>query len=388
MVRGRRDYTALRPLCFRLCALTVLLVLHRMVAVAQVVHAGPLQTEADILRSLYHTNSRLALDIGAFALADTNVMPLTAAGRPFRLPSTFVGEVGYYRLTAGRSLSIRQGSWTVGWTNAVSDLYQGNRDAVRVYLAAERGDSVYPSNASISVHLDRSDIHHWQVEYRAPVGRVSGVTVGARFHWLKVARLQRGSLAGESSGGAFAGDLLLQTTRGLPSHKVAGRGYALDVSATAAFGPNCAVTAVVQNLLSGVWVSELQRVESAVRVNQVVPDADGILHTSPLLFGQITREGFGGHLARHVALAFRRGHLGEDQVALLRNDGGWQAGVGLVRRSANGNRSCLVLWPSSMLWQVGLAYGQAEFHLGWSSLAPRDAKQAVASVRWSLTARQ
>jgi len=312
-------------------------------------------------------------------------MPLLAFGHPSRIPKTFDHDTGHYRSSSCRSMQVQWGGWQIGWTNLISDYFEGNRDATRLYLSVIREPSDPLPNGTPMAFMDRSDVHHWQVAYRTPLRHRLVAAVGVTAHWLVVSRLQKGAISGVSVGTTFDGDLLLRTTRGLPNSRICGRGYAVDFDAVLTPSERLVIAVCLENLFSGIWIRELQRIQSAVSVDKVIPDVNGFLHAEPVLSGQVSPESYCGKLPRHFALVARYTTEPVPALLIVRKDPEWRVAVGAEGPIRSKYRWWAVLWvKKARQWQLGASGGQWDLTLGWEGLAPTSARSAVLGLRWTL----
>jgi hypothetical protein len=292
--------------------------------------------------------------------ADTNVRPL------FREASTLVdaGDSFYYQSSSMFRFEHALGRWRVGYAYGQAERFRGNRGAAQLFLEAEQGELRNEGNTTVWASMNRSAVHRWSLSYE------DGATTGeARLryrlsaHYLALQRLQMGTLIGQRTGNQFDGALRLTTTRGLAPQEARGQGVALDAEATLEwrrwlFGVR------IENLWSTLEVQQAQLIAAQVRVNQLIPDADGFLRAPPLLEGRVERVQVQTRAARTVEVCATYA-TGGSQVALLtRYDFEWRFGVGV---GMDGLWS--VFWLHRPAWQVGYSSDRWQAMLmmdGWS----------------------
>lgn len=292
--------------------------------------------------------------------ADTNARPL------FRKASTLAdaGDSFYYQSSSMFRLEHALGRWRVGYAYGQAELFRGNRGAAQLFLEAEQGELRNEGAAPVAASLNRSAVHRWSLSYE------DGATTGeARLryrlsaHYLALQRLQMGTLIGQRTGNQFEGALRLTTTRGLAPQEARGQGVALDAEATLEwrrwlFGVR------IENLWSTLEVQQAQLIAAQVRVNQLIPDADGFLRAPPLLEGRVERVRVQTHAARTAEVCATYATGGAQVALLIRYDFDWRLGVGMGRSGL-----WSVFWLHRPAWQVGYSSDRWQAMLmmdGWS----------------------
>ena len=292
--------------------------------------------------------------------ADTNVRPL------FRKASTLAdaGDSFYYQSSSGFRFEQTVGKWRVGYAYGQAERFRGNRGAAQLFLEAEQGELRNEGNTTVWASMNRSAVHRWSLglEDSATIGEAR-LRYRLTAHYLVLQRLQVGTLIGQRAGNQFDGALRLTTTRGLPPQAIDGQGVALDAEATIEWR-RWLFGARVENLCSALEVQHAQHITAQVRVNQLIPDADGFLRAPPLLEGRVERVQVQTHAARTAEVCATYATGGAQVALLIRYDFDWRLGVGMGR---SGLRS--VFWLHRPAWQVGYSSDRWQAMLmmdGWS----------------------
>lgn len=360
-------------LCFALCR----------VCGGQTLLLASARSEGDLLNMAASQRRSGSVTIGVLGSVGTNVFAVSEAGIRTRLPLDFSGNSGWYRAGFLETVCVDQGAWSFRWGRLTSDLFEGNRDAVRLYLAASRDATTYPAGLQARAAMDRSDVSEWRIEYSSVLPR-SPWRVTAAFRGLEVHRVQRGTLTGSTTTDAFSGRLYFLTTRGLPSATVDGHGYALDFGVSRPLPDGASLAILLENVASTVRLRNIQLVEADVLVNEVVPDEHGFLHAPAWMSGQARNVPFRGSLKMLPAAVYVRPLARCDALVLARRDRDWRAALG-VRWPDKG--AWVLIWPSPGLWQAGLKRGRLQGQIGWYPLIPRSARHLSVGLGWSLPIR-
>jgi len=302
------------------------------------------------------------VEMGIIHHADTNVRPLLRQGTE----SDFNGRHAYYVGNRIYGMRLHRGKWELGYAYGQADLFQGNRGAAQLFLETERG-ALNPNTAyGVQATLNRSALQRWTLAYRDQLEltpstgdrRQEGVLrYRIALSWLVLQRVQVGDLAGQKRGDQFEGTLNLTTTRGLPPEAVDGRGVAFDVACELVWD-NGRLGVQVENLWSQLQIRQAQRIEARIRVNQLIPDADGFLRAPPFLEGR-TQTIRVAQRALPAVQGFLSGVWADTEAALLwRYDFEWVIGVGMKRGTLWGivwlNRPTLQLGYTTARWNLTL----------------------------------
>lgn len=238
---------------------------------------------ANLINSLSAEALPRSIEINTLYLADTNVRPLLrhASGTEFPGARSYLTGASLYEVR------LRWERWEVRYAYGQADLFEGDSGAARLFLESEqerlRPDTTYP----VSATLNRSATHRWTLAYHGTVHMPNTrlrYCVGLSYVHLQ--RVQLGWLQGQKTGDSFTGRLTLLTTRGVPAPQIGGEGYLLSVGASLEHA-DWTISLFVDNLWSYLRVRTLQQIDATVRVNQLVPDADGFLRAPPFLEGRV-----------------------------------------------------------------------------------------------------
>lgn len=309
--------------------------------------------------------------------ADTNVRPLFRKA----LALASAGDAFYYQSSSGFRLEQTVGKWRVGYAYGQAERFRGNRGAAQLFLEAEQGELRNEGNTTVWASLNRSAVHRWWLGFEdsATIGEAR-LRYRLTAHHLALQRLQVGTLIGQRAGNQFDGALRLTTTRGLTPQEVRGRGAALDAEATLEwrrwlFGVR------IENLWSTLEVQQAQRITAQVRVNQLIPDADGFLRAPPLLEGRTDRVQVNGIAARTAQVCASYTTGGYQAALLARYDFEWVQGIGFGKGAFWG-----VFWLHRPAWQVGYTSDRWQATLvmeGWSLERSRRVSASLGySVAW------
>jgi len=351
---------------------------------AQRLFTGSIRSDPELLDGLYKQDRSPRLELTLSATGDSNVTPLAGVDEARAATMRFGGSHGYGRTAYGFGVRAVSGPWEFRWVHGGADDYEGNGDAARVYLAAEGGAASYPDAGEPVAELNRNSMSRLVVGYETPVRGAHSVTVMAAASWLHADRVQLGRIAAVSHGEAMTGTLDLFTTRGLPSDRTGGDGYALDVGARTDLGKGWHALFWAENLLSSLRVGTLQHIQADVNVDVIVPDSDEFLHGISAMAGRVTEASLRESLMRRVAVAVRSEQPMADFLMIARHDRDWHVSAGFSRSSRRDGRVWVLISPYRFQWQVGASRGQWDLQLGWSTADPDMAYRGAATLRYRL----
>lgn len=350
----------------------------------QTVQLPPLWTLSEKVSSLVNESqlpSRFQFSTRMFVHAGNNVLPLKL-GDDKQLPPTEFKD-NYAHFTSYRlkdlSLSYRRLTFSYGYGKA--DFYDGNQGAAQLYLDSMSTGIDWQKTYDVNASLSRTFLHRWSVEYSLPFKRGHG-RFSVALHWLRVHRLQKGTLTGQMWLGQFQGDLNLLTTRGLPSHQTRSNGLALDLAAIVPINGQVRLGFWVENIFSGIWQRTLQGVTAKVATNTVEPDADGFLHAVPFLQGRIERKSLRAKARRIWTVGAAFGQRGSDWILLAQRERDWRVGVGYSFSVGQGKQVWLMVSERPFLWHLGVNTRGLQLLLGVDRWNKSSAKEATALVRW------
>ncbi len=301
--------------------------------------------------------SRRLLTTRAFFHADNNVLPLKLGDEKRLPPLRFGGDRAYFVAYRFKELSVTYRRWTLRYGHGKADFYEGNGSAAQLYLDA-MANAINPTGTyNVVASLNRTRLHRWSLDYAAPFrlnGRQGYFIV--TLHWLRLHRLQRGTLAGRMNFGQFRGDLRLLTTRGLPDEETQSNGVAVDVAVVIPIGKGWQLGIWSENLFSRLWQRTLQDITAQVATNVVEPDADGFLHAVPLLQGRVDRRSLTAVAKRRWALALSAPQGRNDWLLLAQRDAdGTQASLGYAWAMGKGRQVWLMGSLTRERWLLGLS---------------------------------
>jgi hypothetical protein len=326
----------------------------------------------------FHTASgHPRLEIEHMILASNNVQPLLQKADGNVL---FTGKQGYYRFAALNELRFSLTRWKLRYAFGVADHFEGDTGAVQLYLGGSNLSQFPASDTVVSATMNRSAVNRWTLEHIIPIHR------GQEEGWLLLAgslyltrRVQQGMLTGLWQNARFDGNLLLDTTRGLPPSEAHSIGWGMHLAFGLPLSEEWRFAFWGENLLGCVRQRKVQRVTARVLTNTVIPDADGFLHAAPLLSGRIDTLSRELSLQRRVTLGLaRRGETGT-WLLLASQDAGWEYTVG----TASGRHWFLLTLPRRE-WQVAYRRGQWELVLGLSEIDPARARHGSVQMRWAM----
>jgi hypothetical protein len=321
---------------------------------AQSVATPPTQLHGGTLTDFAPPKRFLELRLCAFA--DTNVRPLQERG----VVADFSGGRAYFRNASLSEARLRLNRWELRLAYGQADDYTGNTGAARLFLEAEQQQLLPDTEYPVAATLNRSAVRSWTVAYHgAWNSHNSKVRYTIGLSYLNLQRVQLGWLQGQKQGDTLEGDLTLLTTRGVPPSEIGGEGYALSAGVALESG-DWTLGVSVQNLWSHLRVRQLQRIEADVRVNRLVPDADGFLRAPPALEGRVEKLAIQRAARPHTEIALWRMGKTTDVGLLAFYESEWRTGLAFGWR---GHRSMVwaAYWqPYPVLW---LGYEQAHWHI-------------------------
>ncbi len=377
-----------RPiLCRRLLVVLILILSGLRPGWGQPLYIAPAETTADRIRFLVlPPESRpLEIEFHAFAVGDTNVMPLFAGANRSAARQTFNGSHAYFDGYRSYEAAISGGMWRISYASTTADLYQGNRDAAQLYLDS-LSNSINPyASMQPQVSMNRTAAIRWRVAYATPIRLVSHYdTLLMAANFLQMQRVQLGNLSGATTGNSFTGNLSILSTLGLPPGETRGYGLSLDMGLALDFGKRWRVEVSVDNLISQVWERHLQEINADVTTNTIQPDANGFLHDVPLLQGSVSSTSLADEIRRqyNAGLAFRQG--AQNWLLMVRRDVFWQAGAGFAMRSGREGLWWGLAWLQPFEWQTGFDLGNWQIQFGMSSFVPSSARRATINLLWRI----
>jgi hypothetical protein len=329
--------------------------------------------------------SHRLLTTRAFFHADNNVLPLKLGNEKRLPPLRFGGDRAYFVAYRFKELSVTYRRWTLRYGHGKADFYEGNGDAAQLYLDA-MANAINPTGTyDVVASLNRTRLHRWSLDYAAPF-RLNGrrgyfiVTL----HWLRLHRLQRGTLTGRMNFGQFRGDLRLLTTRGLPDEETQSNGIAMDVAVVIPIGQGWQLGIWSENLFSRLWQRTLQDITAQVATNVVEPDADGFLHAVPLLQGRVDRRSLTAVAKRRWALALSAPQGRNDWLLLAQRDAdGTQASLGYAWAMGKGRRVWLMRSLTRERWQLGVSLPRWQLFLSTDKFNSASAKRTSLCLQGS-----
>ncbi|MCX7967303.1 MAG: hypothetical protein N3B10_02305 [Armatimonadetes bacterium] len=366
-------------------ALTIfVLVLWKHLGFGQTIVTPPMWTTLEQVTSLVKDPKQpnhLQFAIRTFIHAENNVLPLKLGNDERLPPINFHGDCAYFADYRMKELSLSHRRWTLRHGYGKADFYEGNRDAAQLYLDTMSVGANPQKDYDVNASLSRTFLRRWTLEYTAPLKRGQG-QFSVAFHWLRVHRLQKGTLTGQMSLGQFDGDLLLLTTRGLPSSETKSNGVSVDFSAVAPIGERIKLGIWCENAFSKIWQRRLQQITAKVSTNKVEPDADGFLHAVPFLQGRIEKVSMEARAKQIwvVGAAFKQG--GEkDWVLIAKGETNWHIGIGCIFSFDREKRIWVMFNAPQPFWQVGISTSHFQFLLGVDKWSTTEAKEIATVVR-------
>lgn len=378
MLRSGLRRAGLQGLC--LCSLLYLFILS--VAVAAPLSVPPLSDEAErvdeLLTSSPELSNRYNLAVRHHLSAGTNVMPL-AWGNRKRVPTVrFIGEHASFQHATNNEMWLCVGHWRLRYASGLADNFEGSPGAAQLYLDSRAGEIDLTGNYIVRASLNRTALNRWTLEHRIPVKMPQGnvhLTLGAS--WLVVRRVQQGQLRGEMHAGQFDGNLLLDSTRGLPSPETTAQGMMWHLSAVAPVSERLRVGVWGEDLFGRVRGRRIQRVTARVLTDTVVPDADGFLHAAPLLHGRVDefayKLGVSSRWTVGAAMKQGSGHV----LAYASHHTDWRYSIGY-----GAPKSWILFHLPTKQWQIAYFTGGCNMVIGMSGIDLSRTKHVTLSVRW------
>ncbi|MFN3421011.1 MAG: hypothetical protein ACK40X_04715 [Armatimonadota bacterium] len=353
----------------------------------QTVQTPPSWTMAEQVTSLLNNPelpNHWQLATRAAIYASNNVLPLKL-GDDEKLPQTrFNDNQAFYVSHSLKDLALTRKRWTLRYGYGQANFYQGNRGAAQLYLDSKSDGIDWSKSYDVNASLKRTRLYRWTVEYLIPFKHGRGEILLA-IHWLRVHRLQEGTLTGQMWLGQFQGDLTLLTTRGLPRHETRSNGLALDIAAIAPVNDRIRVGFWSENIFSRIWQRTVQRVTAKVSTNTIEPDADGFLHAVPFLQGRIDRI---SSRVKAKQIWTIGATLRQDRnewilwILIFRRERDWQVGVGYSFPIGHKKRVWVMISEHPRFLQVGINTTQLQLLVGIDKLNASTTKGAMMVARW------
>jgi hypothetical protein len=353
----------------------------------QGVPVQPHWTTVDKLASLAEStiiSHRQAMMSRIFIHADNNVLPLRLGDKETLPQMRFEGSKAYYFHARFKELKVSYRQWLLHYGHGKADFYEGNKGAAQLFLDAKSNGVDWLKVYDVDAYLRRTHSHQWVLSYAAPVrlsGREGQCTIA--FRWLRVHRLQYGTLKGLMWLGQFQGDLKLLTTRGLPESETRSNGVALDVAIVVPLSDRLRAGIWVENLYSRIWQRTLQDITAKVATNTVEPDADGFLHAVPFMQGRIDRRSLNAKAKRlwaiGVAWQQRKGYW----LLLTEHDAiGTQVSIGYALAVGGRQKVWLMRTMGRDKWLIGIDTPQCRIHLLWDKFNADRVRRASINFAW------
>ena len=320
-----------------------------------------------------------AIETRALYLADTNVRPLQRKASAADHDATR----GYLISVQAYEARLRWQRWELAYAYGLADWFEGNRGAARLFLESEQRRLRQHTRYPVEATLNRSAVNCWTLTYR---GDLAVEAVRLRYHigvsYLHLQRVQQGRLQGQKEGDAFAGELTLLTTRGVPATRIGGYGYAAHAG-IALQTNRWGVSLSVENLWSHLRVRTAQRINATVRVNQLTPDADGFLRAPPLLEGRVSDQ------------ALERAARPRTEIALWQRDGARRFGViaahhadwrlaMALRWDVHGGALWMTYWQPYPMMTLGYESARWRITLGLDTLQPNMQRRLYGEFCWRI----
>ncbi len=316
--------------------------------------------------------------------ADNNVLPLKLGDEKQLPPLRFNGDRAYFVAYRFKELSVTYRRWALRYGHGKADFYEGNGGAAQLYLDAMANVISTTDTYDVVASLNRTRLHRWSLEYVTPlrIGNQKSQLV-MTLHWLRLHRLQHGTLTGRMNLGQFRGDLRLLTTRGLPNDEVRSNGLILDVSLLVPIGSDWRLGIWSGNLFSRLWQRTLQDIKAQVATNVVEPDADGFLHAVPFLQGRVDRRSLTTMAKRRWTLALSGSQGQNDWLLLAQRDvNGTQVSLGYAWEIGEGRKVWLMRSFGREQWQIGIDTSRWQLLLATDKFNSGSAKRASLSLAW------
>jgi hypothetical protein len=353
----------------------------------QDVPVQPHWTMVDKLASLAEStiiSHRQAMMSRIFIHADNNVLPLRLGDEETLPQMRFEGSKAYYFHARFKELGVSYRQWSLHYGHGKADFYEGNKGAAQLFLDAKSNGVDWLKVYDVDAYLRRTHSHQWVLSYAAPVrlsGREGQCTIA--FRWLRMHRLQYGTLKGLMWLGQFQGDLRLLTTRGLPESETRSNGVALDVAIVVPLSDRLRAGIWVENLYSRIWQGTLQDITAKVATNTVEPDADGFLHAVPFMQGRIDHRSLNAKATRLWAIGMawqqRKGYW----LLLTEHDAiGTQVSIGYALAVGGRQKVWLMRTMGRDKWLIGIDTPQCRIHLLWDKFNADRVRRASINFAW------
>ncbi len=313
--------------------------------------------------------------------ASNNVLPLKL-GDDEELPTTrFNANHAFYATHSLKDLALTRGRWTLRYGYGKADLYQGNRGAAQLFLDSKSGSIDWSKDYDVNASLKRTRLYRLTVEHVIPFKHGKG-QISLALHWLRVHRLQEGTLAGQTQSGQFQGDLILLTTRGLPRHKIRSNGLVLDVAAVVPINERIKFGLWGENVFSRIWQRTIQKITAKVATNIIEPDPDGFLHAVPFLQGRIEQTSLKVKAKQiwTIGAAFQQDRSKWILIFIRERD--WQVGVGYGFPIDHKKRVWVMISEHPRFLQVGIDTTQLQLMVSIDKLNASTSKRAMMVARW------
>jgi hypothetical protein len=334
----------------------------------QVVPIQTRWTTADKLVALTESNftsCRQALVSRFLIHADNNVLPLRLGDMETLPPMRFEGNKAYYFHARLKELGLNYRRWSLRYGHGKADFYEGNKGAAQLFLDTKSDSIDWLKVYEVDAYLRRTHSHQWALSYTTPVrlnGREGQCSIA--FRWLRVHRLQYGTLKGQMWLGQFQGDLKLLTTRGLPESETRSNGVALDVAIVLPLSEQLRMGIWVENLFSRIWQRTLQDITAKVATNTVEPDADGFLHAVPFMQGRIDRRSLNAKAMRLWTIGMAWQQWKNHWLLLTEHDAiGTKVSIGYALRFGERQKVWLMRTVGKNEWLVGIDASKCQIQL-------------------------
>ncbi|CUU09956.1 MAG: hypothetical protein N2045_03080 [Fimbriimonadales bacterium] len=340
---------------------------------AQPVYLAPLQSLPE-----FETRPSTGWNLRTAIQARTNVVPLL---QPEPQAGLLYGKTfAYYDQYRVAELYWTQEAWRFGYRYEVAERYAGNRAAAQLYLEASAGELNPATGGQVQVSMNRTALNRWWVDYmgRTPLPNAElryqvGLSLGV------MRRLQQGVLTGQKEGSVFHGDMRLDSTLGVPAEVRGGWFWTTHAELSLQTAQGWGLQVRGENLFSGVHVHRAQRIEARIVADQLEPDADGFLHTTPAVAGRVETVSLNRRVQPLWEITFWSLQPQPTLALTAQHHFDWRYSVGVFQR-----RHWLRLWLPQPAVEVGWRHGQFELVLLAEPRAPSQAQQLAIQVsqRW------
>ncbi len=375
------DNSKVHPLRTSLTA--ILLVVSALPGLAQSLNVAPSTTEGDRIRRLVGQlqNEPLTITIRGFARGDTDVIPLDKASERHGVRRIYNGTGPYFDAYESESIEASRGLWRFGYSWTRADLYQGNHDAAQVYLDSQSGSLTDAATGSPRATMNKTSATRWQLGYQCPL-TIAGhrAELYAAASYLRMQRVQLGSLTGSTTGDAFAGTLSFLSTLDMDPSETHSDGLSVDAGLCVQVDDRWRISLQCENLASRVWQRGLQSIVADVATNTIVADEDGFLYGAPLVSGTTSRTNLRTELRRRIDVggAYRQDRT--SWVAFFHRDFSWRLAGGLTQDLGHGSRWWALLWCEPFEWQAGIDWGMLRLAMGMSDVNASTTERASVSL--------